>query len=199
MTPQEKFQQYGALHIKDVVPKDLVHFLTHVLSRLPAYGFQRGDYQVPNSLGMIEHEYMSDTVLERVWPYLEQIIGEELLPTYAYGRVYTNGNVLENHTDRPSCEISVTVQLGRSHNYAWPIYMGNMRFDMAEGDGIIYKGCDIPHRRDICEGPEGYISGQLFLHYVRKNGPHAEWAGDKRKWHVNVPFDRNTHLLTEMK
>ena len=34
--------------------------------------------------------------------------GLELLPTYAYWRYYIFGATLETHTDRPSCEISIS-------------------------------------------------------------------------------------------
>lgn len=199
MTPLEQFNTYGALLIKDVIPKDLVHFLTHVLQRASHYSLEKEDTQVPNTLGLLDHELITDTVLERVWPYIEQVLGEELLPTYSYSRLYTNGNVLEKHTDRPSCEISMTVQLGRSHHYAWPIYMGSKRFDLAEGDGVIYRGCDVEHWRDACDGPDGYITGQIFLHYVRKNGPYIEFAGDQRNWPTPEPFKKYTHWITETK
>ena len=35
----------------------------------------------------------------------------ELLPTYSYFRVYTYKSDLSKHTDRPSCEISITVHI----------------------------------------------------------------------------------------
>jgi hypothetical protein len=68
---------------------------------------------------------MFETLQERLWPTIEAAVGEELIPTYSYARLYSNGDVLEKHSDRPACEISVTIQLGRSHHYAWPIYMGD--------------------------------------------------------------------------
>ena len=36
------------------------------------------------------------------------LIGKEVLPTYSYARLYTEGEILSKHKDRPSCEISVT-------------------------------------------------------------------------------------------
>ena len=138
---------------------------------------------------------MFETLHELYWDVVEEIVGEELLPTYAYARLYSNGDVLEKHTDRPACEVSVTIQLGRSHHYAWPIYMGGMRFDMAEGDGVIYKGCDIEHWRDKCDGPEGYYSGQVFLHYVLKNGKHAVEAGDSTVRNTYSYTKNRTHLM----
>jgi hypothetical protein len=142
---------------------------------------------------------MFETLLERLWPTIEAVVQEELLPTYAYARLYSNGDVLEKHTDREACEVSITIQLGRSHHYAWPIYMGGHRFDLAEGDAVIYPGCDVEHWRDRCDGPEGYYSGQVFLHYVRKNGPYASYGGDTTARMGAVSFEKNSTLLMEAK
>lgn len=138
----------------------------------------QGDEQIPNARARLDHEYMFETLQERLWPAIESIVQEPLIPTYSYARLYSNGDVLEKHTDRPACEVSVTLQLGRSHHYAWPIYMGGARFDMGEGDAVVYSGCDVEHWRDECAGPAGYYSGQVFMHFVRKNGPHAAEVGD---------------------
>ena len=173
----ELLEKHGAVHVQKLVPPEFYKFFTHTLMRQADLA-PRGDGQVPNAKAILAHEYMFETLHELYWDVIEEIVGEELLPTYAYARLYSNGDVLEKHVDRPACEISVTIQLGRSHHYAWPIYMGGMRFDMAEGDGIIYKGCGIEHWRDKCDGPDGYYSGQVFLHYVRKNGQYASEGGD---------------------
>lgn len=170
-----------AFVIPRLIPAEFCQFFTHVLMRQADLSASTGDSQVPNAKAILEHEYMFETLQERVWPTLEKAVGEELIPTYAYARLYSNGDVLEKHTDRPACEVSVTIQLGRSHHYAWPIYMGGQRFDLGEGDGVVYSGCDVEHWRDKCDGPEGYYAGQVFLHFVRKNGPYADHVGDKRE------------------
>lgn len=190
----ELLEKHGALHVTKLMPPDFYKFFTHVLMRQADLN-PRGDEQIPNAKSILDHEYMFETLHELYWHVIESIVGEELIPTYAYARLYSNGDVLEKHTDRNACEVSVTIQLGRSHHYAWPIYMGGMRFDMAEGDGIIYKGCDIEHWRDKCEGPNGYYSGQVFLHYVRKNGPYASEAGDSTIRDVFSYIKNRTELM----
>lgn len=186
------------IQIKQIIPQEFCHFFTHVLLRQAAIGGKQGDQQIPNARAILEHEIMFETLQERLWPAIESVVGEELLPTYAYARLYSNGDELLKHSDRPACEVSVTIQLGRSHHYAWPIYMGGIRYDMAEGDGVIYRGCDVEHWREVCAGPADYYSGQVFLHYVRKNGEHAGQAGDSenRNW---VSFERNRTLFMETK
>jgi hypothetical protein len=181
-------------HLTNLIPKEFCQFYTHVLmmKSLEPKGL---DPQVPDSLARLDHEIMFDTVLERLWPTIESIAGEELLPTYAFSRLYCNGNTLEKHTDRPACEVSVTIQLGRSHHYAWPIYVEGTRYDLAEGDGVLYYGCDAEHWRNPCDGPPGYYSGQLFLHYVRKHGAHSDHAGDSINRQPLAFMKNRTHLM----
>ena len=160
----EQFNKFGVVQLQDIIPKEIAQFLTHVLLRRAhenkIQGVSLNDGQVENSLACIHHDTTFDTIGERIWPFLEDILGEELIPTYSYARLYQNGNILEKHTDRPSCEISVTIQLGRSHNYSWPIYANDKRFDLAECSGLLYKGCEIEHWRNQCDGPDNYYSGQ---------------------------------------
>ena len=171
----------NAIYVKDVVTPEIAKYLTATL-RMHHALIQKdvGDEQCPNAKLSIRDQPYLDMLLEKAWPFIEQLIGEELLPTYAYARLYGNGDMLEKHTDRESCEVSMTLQLGKSHHYTWPIFMGTQRFDLAEGEGVIYSGCDTEHWRNKCNGPDGYYSGQVFLHYVRKNGQYADWVGDKR-------------------
>lgn len=172
-------RQTQIAYIKDLIPLDFCKFFTHVMQRKKEY-LDEKDSQVPTAISIIHHEYMFETVHEIIWDKIETAIGQELIPTYAYARLYQNGDVLEKHVDRPACEVSVTVQLGRSHNYSWPIYMGGTPVYMAEGDGVVYPGMDVEHWRDKCDGPDGYYSGQGFFHFVLKNGKHTLQAMDKR-------------------
>lgn len=200
MNAKNQFNDFGALYVKDVLSKEIISLLTHCLMRAPAYQQgRRGDEQVPNAAGIMEHEIIFETVQEKIWNAVENIIEEELIPTYSYARLYTNGNTLEKHYDRPSCEVSITVQLARTHHYSWPIYMGGKRFDIAEGDGVIYQGCAVEHWRNPCDGPEGYLSGQAFFHYVKKNGAHSDWATDKRWGPSEQAYIRQRHFILENK
>lgn len=177
MNTAELLEKQKAIHVKNLVSEDLLKFFTNVLIRESVIALKKQDTQVPNALSIMHHEVVFETLLERVWPTMEQIVGEELIPTYAYARLYSNGDELKPHKDRPACEVSASIQLGRSHHYAWPIFMGGTRIDMAEGDAVIYKGCEIEHWRSVCDGPEGYYSGQVFLHYVKANGAYADEHG----------------------
>lgn len=191
----------GAFLCKDILSKEMSSFITHVMLRKTQTQGLAGDHQVPNSLTIIEHDLVLETLHEQIWPKLEAILEEELLPTYTYSRLYNNGDELKKHTDRPACEVSITAQLGRSHHYAWPIYVRGQPFYLAEGDGAVYLGCGAEHWRDICNGPKDYYSGQAFFHFVRKNGPYANEANDpKVRGVVSENFYvRNRAFLQETK
>jgi hypothetical protein len=198
MSSKQIFDKYGAIHLSQLLPIEFCQFFTHALLRQADKNPSQGDEQIPNAKARLEHEIIFETLQERLWPAIEQLVGEELYPTYAYARLYSNGDVLEAHKDRPACEVSVTIQLGRSHHYAWPIYMGGKRYDMAEGDAVVYKGCDIEHWRNVCDGPPNYYSGQVFIHFVRKNGSYANEAGDST---IRKPatYIKNRTFLMEQK
>ena len=53
-----------------------------------------------------------DGLLMDLLPFAEEVSRAKLFPTYSYFRVYSRGDVLHKHTDRPSCEISLSLCLG---------------------------------------------------------------------------------------
>ena len=122
-----------------------------------------------------------DTLLERVRGRVEQATGYGLWPTFSYLRAYKRGHLLKAHRDRLSCEISVTVNLGMIADEPWPIWIagpkGIASVSLNPGDGLIYRGCDCYHWREPFAGNH---LAQVFLHYVDRGGPQAEWKYDKR-------------------
>tara|TARA_R110000787_G_C13211067_1_gene425144 strand:+ start:59 stop:643 length:585 start_codon:yes stop_codon:yes gene_type:complete len=124
-----------------------------------------------------------EVMLKECQPAIEQHTGLLLEPTYSFGRVYQEGEALRPHTDRPSCEISTTINVACTEGI-WPIWMQYKDNDPVKcmlnpGDAVIYKGCEVTHwRRKL---PEGQINVQFMLHYVTKNGPNVEYKFDKRE------------------
>jgi hypothetical protein len=113
---------------------------------------------------------------------LEEITGLELYPTYSYARIYLKGDELTPHTDRPSCEVSVTVNVA-TVGKPWPIWMqvpgqDPIKVEMEPGDAVVYKGCEVTHWREKMVDAD--INVQFMMHYVNKNGPYADYKWDKR-------------------
>jgi hypothetical protein len=183
-------KKVNVIHVSNLIPAEFCKFFTHVLLRQADIN-SGGDSQVPTAKAILDHEVMFETLQEFLWPTIEQITQQELIPTYSYARLYSNGDVLDRHTDRPACEVSVTIQLYRSHDYSWPIHMGSNSYELNVGDAVIYPGEDIEHWRNECKGPQGYYSGQVFLHYVRKNGIHTNEVNDTANRDKHTTFIKN--------
>ena len=139
-----------------------------------------GDRQARNSHSVYNYKRALELLCE-LNSEVSNVIGEPVLPTYTYGRIYKNGSTLEKHTDRSACEISLTLHLDGDE--PWPIWVENVHgksncIYLEPGDAMLYLGCVAPHWRDEFEG-EWY--SQFFLHYVRSNGPCRECYFDKVK------------------
>ena len=126
--------------------------------------------------------YYSDTLTESLLKekklLVEKETGLELLPSYSYFRLYTMFSTLKKHTDRPACEVSVSVMAGSSGE-KWPIFMGGTPVELNPGDAVIYLGCEVEHYREEFLGD---WHAQFFLHYVDKNDIHKEHELDGRAY-----------------
>ena len=120
-----------------------------------------------------------DSMLTVKQALMEKVTGYKLLPTYSFWRMYTKHSVLKKHVDRPSCEISATINIGSDGSTEWPIYMNKTPVHTKPGDAAVYLGAKIPHYRKPFEGD---WSAQVFLHYVKKDGPHKNQYMDKRPY-----------------
>ena len=204
-----EFKQNKYQVIKQAISYDLANFcFNYLLLKRDAANFMYSnniiadtgmwgtwkDAQVP---GVYSHyaDPVMETLLMKVLPVMKEQTGLDLIPTYSYTRVYTKGSILWRHKDRPSCEISTTLNLGGE---MWPIYIdptgqnnilksqytnkgeecivkkgahpGN-RVDLEPGDMLVYSGCELEHWRNEFIGD---ICAQVFLHYNHRNGPFAE-------------------------
>ncbi len=146
------------------------------------------DPQVPNTYSHYSDMVM-ETLLVKMLPVMKQHTGLDLIPTYSYARAYKKGDILKRHKDRPSCEISTTINLGGD---PWPIFIDGTGSDnvideyknihkpdapkgtkvlLNVGDMLVYSGCKFEHWREPFQGE---ICGQVFLHYNHINGPFAQ-------------------------
>ena len=146
------------------------------------------DVQVPNSYAKYSDRLM-ETLLIKTIDVMQKKTGLRLVPTYSYTRLYRTGNILRRHKDRPSCEISTTLNLGGDE---WPIFIDptgadnvideyknihkpnapkGVKIVLKPGDMIIYSGCELEHWREPFEGK---LCGQVFLHYNHADGRFAK-------------------------
>lgn len=136
------------------------------------------DSQAKNSSAVYNYLPALEILCEKT-NEVSNILGETVLPTYTYARIYRTNDDLKKHTDRDSCEISLTLHL--FGDKPWPIWIetpeGKSKCLILEpGDAMIYLGCVAPHWRDKYVGKE---YAQFFLHYVRSRGVCAPSYFDK--------------------
>jgi Rps23 Pro-64 3,4-dihydroxylase Tpa1-like proline 4-hydroxylase len=160
-----------------------------------------GDSQAENSHSAYNYIDFLELLCEKT-PEIGRFLGETVLPTYSYARVYKEGSVLERHRDREECEISLTLHL--SGDADWPIYIQKpsgeeVSLDLNTGDAMMYLGCQADHWRDKFKGKE-YV--QVFLHYVRSRGPNNSAFFDKKNKSpilIDNPIKESNEISTKSK
>ena len=207
------FKKNKYIVIKSAISKELSSFVTDyfLLKRqaadtlfkknfIPPFAEEWGkwtDSQIPNTYS-IYGDIVMETLLTKVKPKMEEITNLKLIETYAYARLYKKGDELKRHKDRPSCEISTTLNLGGD---PWPIYLEpnknvgipkedndftfesnnpGVKVDLEPGDMLIYSGCILEHWREPFKGE---MCAQVFLHYNN-----VDTQGEENK------FDNRPHL-----
>ena len=121
------------------------------------------DTQVPDTYFHYS-DLVMETLLQKMKPLMEKETQTSLIETYSCARIYKKGDELKKHTDRPSCEISCTLNLGGE---MWPIFLDGEEILLNPGDMLIYKGHETEHWREPFTGNN---CAQVFLHYNEKNG-----------------------------
>jgi hypothetical protein len=147
------------------------------------YDFPYNDHQVRNSFAWyspLAFEALSDTIVKE---HVENLLGEEVYPTYTYGRIYYNNAEMKIHKDRVASDFAVSCCLSVDElSKPWPLgfidKLGNrVLIEQTPGDIVIYQGDQLEHWRDQYSGQKQI---QCFLFYVTANGPRAELKYDTR-------------------
>ena len=214
-TRNESFDKNGFLVLQNLYdPQELFHPVPKIRGQLNYRSKKLDDVEY------IEEESQVEGSLARYWHpqyrkihsdirlKIEKQIGLKLYNTYYYDRFYFPGQELKKHTDRPACEISISVHISTNLEEYWPIFIKTpyvfaesqectkvkklintgdiVAVNLNPGDGVLYKGCERPHWRDKMPGTFEMMSGgeelyyhQIFFHYVLQDGIRAHHAWDK--------------------
>jgi hypothetical protein len=206
------YHRDGYAHLKGLVPpevaRELLHSLKEDIGPGPIALSRVTDH--PNLLRRAAFEIYGHhykPFLFFLWgltPIVSSLVGRELLPTYDYFRVYREGDVCRVHSDRYSCEHSMSLTLDYSDGEPWDLQVGKVRSEpssrvgqdfgsepyqsitMEVGDAVLYQGVHHRHGR-IFPNPNGW-SAHLFLHWVDRNGAHREHAFDRKLSPAQVNF-----------
>ncbi len=180
-SPQGDFQRDGYVVLPALLGEARRAALhAHALTAAAEPGVYRADPEVPDT-PVVYGDPIMETLLEELLPRVEAEAQRRLYPTYTYYRVYKRGDVLRRHTDRESCEISLSVSLGYAAAEPWPLWVdrhGEPRaIPLRPGDALMYRGIELPHWREAFAGEHAV---QLFLHYVDQTGPYRAFRFDQR-------------------
>lgn len=179
---QEDFEKNKYVLVENAISKEMADLLCNYTLFKKKFAF--------HAEGMIEgtHAQYGDHLMESLLlvllPKIQEHTGLELYPTYSFYRVYKPGDQLPKHRDRPSCEISVSINFGYEYetdkeDYSWNLWADGKEFVTNPGDMLIYRGTELEHWREPFDVDRGWQS-QAFLHYVDANGPYQYLMNDAR-------------------
>ncbi len=174
------YRERGYVVARGAVDPSLVQFLVACAHTLnsgrqlvsdPAFGNTVAKYGDP----------AFDTLCAGFVGALSEVAATELEPTYSYLRWYRPPCELIRHRDRDACGHTATVHLA-NWGEPWPFELedacgAKVRIELDPGDLLLVKGREIPHSRPHREAGD-YL--QVFLHYVERDGPEAEYRFDRR-------------------
>lgn len=208
------FKKNKYIVIKNILSKDVIR-LAHnyiiqkkkvydllvdknIISPVTNYNYWGNvDYQVSDIHYASYGDVLMDMILQDLKSKIEKEINIELVENYSYTRIYKTGNKLTRHTDRPSCEISGTLNLGGDE---WPIFLdptGNknkegISINLNAGDILLYRGSDLEHWRKPFAGE---FCVQSFFHYHDKNGEFKDKPKyDDRKM-LGIPMETGMKMI----
>jgi len=170
------FFSEGYIIVRSLIPnpKELYEYTLNNLNKGSMDDNQaRGTPSFYNDSKMSE---LHDKLLSKI----EKLTDLKLFKTYNYYRTYKKHDILRIHTDRPACEISVTMNIGYTGSN-WGLWIVNYKEEadvalLEPGDAMIYRGCDLKHWRGINLHADNY--SQVFLHFVDQDGPFSEHVDD---------------------
>ena len=146
--------------IKNILSKDECKLIEKLLKK--SDGFVRKDFECQMDTDFDDKGVSELNVLLGMFLYFMcKETHLELLPSYAYARIYRKGSVLVPHVDRKGSEFALTINIAQTE--PWDIYIEDVPIRQNPGDGLLYTGCDTKHSRKPYHGDE-YI--QLMLFYT---------------------------------
>ena len=165
--------------IRNFIEEDKVHQMCEDYKKFCVDNNLKGDWLVEKCYSY--HNYLPYLeLLMHKSGYFSELIGEPVLPTFTYSRMYLKGSKLPIHRDQANCELNTSVNIGCDKLWDFMIHTPypineSRRITLNPGDAIFYEGMGALHWREEFEGE--YYCG-AFLCYVRSRGEHVSCAYD---------------------
>ena len=203
----QAYFENGYVSLSQFLPREVtIAFLARMKHDLAAQGLslerfnQQGPLLRRPAAELYGHHYRPLANLHwGMTPAVTELVGKPLLPSYAYFRLYREGDICKVHGDRHACEHSLSLTLAYSDDKPWALEFSPVRIDkpyeraddqfrpeeqassvaMEAGDAVLYQGVHHHHGRTT-PNPNKW-SAHAFLHWVDRDGPYADHAFDGQK------------------
>tara|TARA_R110000803_G_C11984879_1_gene321180 strand:- start:963 stop:1517 length:555 start_codon:yes stop_codon:yes gene_type:complete len=163
--------------VKNFLTPDEVGLLTNYCKIKHSFNTNSFDIASNRDTFFYEDPLMQSLLIQKK-SLMEMETNLHLFETYSFWRMYTFAADLKPHKDRPSCEVSATVNIN-SDGTPWSIFMDGNEVFLKPGEGVIYLGCDLEHGRNHFKGD---WCAQVFLHYVDQEGPFKSNRWDNKQF-----------------
>ena len=154
-----------------------------------------GDTQVSCSRAVRNYLPCLEALCENT-TIVSELVGEQVLPTYAYARVYQKTADLKPHQDKDPCELSLTIHLKGDEPWDFWIQTPDgqkVAVALDPGDAVIYHGCEATHWRNTYYG-DSYT--QMFLHYVYSRGERTRFFFNSHsKFNEYIKIDKESERV----
>jgi hypothetical protein len=114
---------------------------------------------------------LAEWLHSQVATLLAPVLGICSKPSYSFVSAYAGGATLPLHSDRPQCEITVSLCVfATAGGQRWPLHLQSLTEDtlvemrLGVGQAAIFKGREIPHSRPAL--PANAQSISLLFHFV---------------------------------
>ena len=109
---------------------------------------------------------------------LRPVLGDRYKPSYTFVAAYLGGASVRRHTDRPQCEVTVSMCVEATPGARrWPLLIempseeAVLDARLGVGHAVVFKGRDLPHARSTLGDGERYIT--ILFHFAA-----ADFDGD---------------------
>lgn len=189
---QKTFQKNGFVTLKNLLRPEIIQLLQMQFKLMEQTTYHLNDIDINDkhrfSDPLVGHSFTFynahcfEALLPLLQEKVEQVVEKKLYPTYSYGRIMYAGASMPKHTDRESCEFSISLCISEDKANPYPLWIEDFSgqphsLHLTPGDMVLYKGRELHHWRDVYQGQEQM---QTFLHYVDVDGPYAHQKFDKR-------------------
>ena len=200
----ESYFTQGYASLPQFLPREVtIAFLARMKDDLAKQGYnfdnfrQQGPLLRQPAAELYGHHYRPLANLHwGMTPAVTELVGKPLLPSYAYFRLYRQGDICKVHGDRHACEHSLSLTLAYADDKPWALEFSPVRIEepyqraddqfrpdelassiaMEAGDAVLYQGVHHHHGRTT-PNPNAW-SAHAFLHWVDRDGPYADQAFD---------------------